>query len=249
MVVHDAERRPHWTRHALIVALLLAGGGAAVTFTRPGAETLRGLRDALEYVAGVFALLALTETVLSGVAAAERLVPVRFRLLVQSTHRATTVVAVGFLAAHVLLKITEAHASALDAFLPFAGHHRRHLYVGLGTIAADLLVLVLVTGLIRARFAASRWPWAWRTVHVLAYALWPLAVVHGLLAGRAARPWVVAGYAAAGGVVLLAVLSRLPRLARERRRVPARVSAEHTRVPVPPPGEAPAGGRWPGERR
>ncbi len=222
MAAHEASpARTHRARQSVLALLLLAGALIGVALTRPGA--LVRLRDVLEYVAGVFALLALTEAVLSGVAAAERLVPARFRLVIQSAHRATTVILVGFLAAHVTLKIAEAHAAALDAVVPFYGG--RGVYVGLGTVAADLLLVVLVTGLMRGRFAASSRPWVWRSAHSLAYVIWPLAVVHGLLAGRAAKPWVVLGYAACAVVVLLAVASRLPRAVRERRAIPVRTPA------------------------
>ncbi|GAB2805941.1 hypothetical protein GCM10027176_08700 [Actinoallomurus bryophytorum] len=263
MTVHDAERPRdpvRRVRRVVIALLLLAGGLAALAVARPDPGAVSRLRDLLEYVAGVFALLALTEGFLSGVAASERVVPIRFRLLIQSTHRTTTLLAAGFLVVHVLLKITEGHATILDAFVPFYGGHGRVVYVGLGTIAGDLLILVLVTGLMRARFAASRRPWVWRSVHVLAYLMWPLALLHGLLAGRAAKPWVVVSYAIAAALVLLAVASRLPRLAHERRMIAAQSSGaldlvvaplggphtstsdERYEAPVPPAGR-------PGDRR
>lgn len=239
MSAHDTEPArtpPHWARYVLVTLLLVTGGLAAAVLTRPGSDATIRLRDLLEYVAGVFALLALTEAVLSGVAAAEPLVPTRFRIVVQTTHRATTVVAVGFVTVHVLLKVTEGHASTLDAFVPFYAEHGRALYVGLGTIASDLLVLIVVTGLMRTWFAASRWPWLWRSVHLLAYAVWPLALVHGLLAGRPAKPWVVMSYLICAAVIVLAIGSRIPRLVRERRLVSERISGQHTEVPDPTAG-------------
>ncbi|MDN3358708.1 hypothetical protein [Actinomadura sp. DC4] len=255
MAVSDREpsRTPaHWARYALIAVLLVAGGLAAAVLTRPGSGAVARLRDMLEYVAGVFALLALTEAVLSGVAAAEALVPVRFRLVIQSTHRATTVIAIGFLAAHVALKINEGHAALLDAVVPFSSGRGRSVWIGLGTLASDLLLLVVVTGLLRARFAAGRWPWLWRTFHVAAYAMWPLAVLHGLMAGRAAKTWVVLGYAVCAAAILLAVASRLPRLVRERRVVSERISEPYAPVPSlmdgGDAGPARTAGR-PGDRR
>jgi DMSO/TMAO reductase YedYZ heme-binding membrane subunit len=229
MAAPDTERaRGRWALYVLVTLLLVAGGLAAAVLSRSGSGGVARAREALEYLAGVFALLALTELVLSGVAAAERLVPVRFRIVIQSTHRATTVVAVGFLVLHVLLKTTEGHARTLDAFVPFYAEHGRAVYVGLGTLAGDLMIVVLVTGLLRARFATSRWPWLWRSLHVLAYAVWPLAVLHGLLAGRTPKVWVDLCYAVCGGVILLAVASRLPRLVRERRLVSRRISGQDT---------------------
>jgi hypothetical protein len=113
MAAHDAERPrdpARWVRRMVVALLLLAGGLAALAVARPDPDAVTRVRDFLEYVAGAFALIALTEAVVSGVAAAERLVPIRFRLLIQSAHRATTVLAVGFLVVHVLLKITDGHA-------------------------------------------------------------------------------------------------------------------------------------------
>jgi DMSO/TMAO reductase YedYZ heme-binding membrane subunit len=204
------------------------GAVAATALTGPGKHMLAALLGPLEYVAGVFALLALTEMVVSGIAAAERVLPVPVRLVAQSAHRATTLIGAGFLATHVVLKIVEGHAAVLDAFVPFAGHSG--VYVGLGTIAVDLMVLVLITGLMRTRFAASRWPWMWRTMHVLAYVIWPLAIVHGLLAGRPAKPWVIVSYVICGVLVMAAVVSRIPRAVREWRAVPPQPLVQHTHV-------------------
>ena len=50
----------------------------------------------------------------------------------------------------------------------------------LGTLACDLLLAVVVTSLLRARFGYR----TWRAVHWLAYASWPLALVHSLGHGQ-----------------------------------------------------------------
>jgi hypothetical protein len=49
----------------------------------------------------------------------------------------------------------------------------------LGAVAVDLLLAVIVTSLLRVRIG----PRAWRAVHWLAYACWPVALVHGLASG------------------------------------------------------------------
>src|SRR5262249_19938919 len=144
----------------------------------------------LEFFSGVFALVAMTGAVVFGVIAAEAGMPARFRILAQAAHRATALMTIAFLVAHILLKVMEAHASILDVLIPFAGEKQRLLYVGLGTIATDILILVMATGILRGRFAAERRPWVWRTIHALAYFVWPLAILHGLLAGRTPKWWV-----------------------------------------------------------
>ena len=112
--------------------------------------------------------LAATASVVSGAAAVQRFVSIRFRIFAQAAHRLTARLAVGFLATHILLKIMEAHADVVDAVLPFLSGHDRALYVGLGTISGDLLLLLFVTGVARGRFARASRPWVWRAEHCTA---------------------------------------------------------------------------------
>lgn len=161
----------------------------------------------LDYFAGVFTLLSLTAAVVCGLAATDRLVLTpRLRVAVQSVHRATAVAALGFLAVHITVKVAEHHAGPQDAVLPFTGGSA--LAVGLGTVAADLLVLVAATGALRGRFAGSRHAWLWRVMHAGAYACWPIALAHGLTAGRAAHAWVLWGYGLCAALVALALMVR-----------------------------------------
>ena len=51
--------------------------------------------------------------------------------------------------------------------------------IGLGTLAVDLLLLVVVTSLLRERLPHR----LWKAVHLTSYLLWPLAFVHGITAG------------------------------------------------------------------
>ncbi len=65
---------------------------------------------------------------------------------------------------------------------------------------------MLVTSLLRARLGHR----AWRAVHWLAYACWPVALVHGLGTGSdAGRAWMLAVDAVAAAAVLAAVWWRL----------------------------------------
>jgi hypothetical protein len=161
----------------------------------------------LDYFAGVFTLLSLTAVVVCGLAATDRLVlTARLRVAVQSVHRASAVAALGFLATHVAVKIAERHAGPQTAIVPLTGSTA--FAVSLGTIAADLLVLVAATGVLRGRFAGSRRPWLWRVLHSSAYACWPIALAHGLTAGRQAHAWVLWGYGLCAAVVALALLVR-----------------------------------------
>jgi hypothetical protein len=76
-------------------------------------------------------------------------------------------------------------------------------------IATNLLLVVVVTSLYRGRFAGTRYAWVWRTVHLGAYLCWPLAIVHGLTAGRAAPGWVLVCYLLCLFAVAAALVVRL----------------------------------------
>ena len=55
----------------------------------------------------------------------------------------------------------------------------RPFWLGLGAVALDLLLALVVTSLLRHRLGYR----TWRIVHWLAYACWPVAVLHGLGTG------------------------------------------------------------------
>ncbi|WP_307799517.1 ferric reductase-like transmembrane domain-containing protein [Micromonospora antibiotica] len=161
-----------------------------------------------EFFAGVVALVALSLTVMMGLLATDRLVlMIRHRVLLQSAHRATGVLGVAGLVFHVITKIAIGRAGPTDAVVPFIGG--RGLYVGLGTVAAFLMVSVFWTGIVRVRFAGVGPKWFWRSLHSLAYLSWPFALFHGLNAGRAAKSWVVLSYLACVLLVVVALMVRL----------------------------------------
>ena len=89
--------------------------------------------------------------------------------------------------------------------VPFTGSYRP-LWLGLGAVAFDLMLAVVITSLLRARIGYR----AWRAVHWLAYASWPLALVHGLGTGSDVKSsWLLVLSAVCALVVLAAVLSRV----------------------------------------
>jgi len=78
--------------------------------------------------------------------------------------------------------------------------------MGLGTLASDLLVALIITSLVRRRLGFR----AWRGLHWLAYACWPVAVLHGLGTGSDVKvAWMLILTAACVGVVILALANRL----------------------------------------
>jgi len=167
-----------------------AGALAAAGMTGPGHTIDMAVMHFMLFYAGVFALIGLTAAVGAGLLAADRIImtPNR-RIIAQAVHRAVSFGAVGFLVIHIVTEIIAGRSQPVDAVVPFLGQ-RRALYLGLGTLASDLFLLVLVTGIMRGRFATLRPTWMWRALHAIAYVAWPLGILHGLLDGRTAKPYV-----------------------------------------------------------
>ncbi|SBV30277.1 hypothetical protein GA0070620_5872 [Micromonospora krabiensis] len=193
---------------AVLIVSALAALWAAVMLTGAGQRAYAYGFFFTEFFAGVVTLVSLSLTVMLGLLATDRLVLlIRHRVLLQSAHRATGVLGVVGLLFHVLTKIATGRAASTDAVVPFVSGSG--LYVGLGTVAALLMVSVLWTGIIRARFAGVGPKWLWRTLHSTAYVAWPFALLHGLYAGRPAKSWVMVSYLTCLLLVALALLVRL----------------------------------------
>ncbi|MFC8619777.1 hypothetical protein ACFT9M_25670 [Micromonospora purpureochromogenes] len=193
---------------ALLIGSALALMWAGVELSGAGGSMYSYGFFFTEFFAGVVALVALSLTVMMGLLATDRLVlKIPHRVLLQSAHRATGVLGVAGLVFHVITKVAIGRAGPTDAVVPFVGG--RGLYVGLGTVAAFLMVSVLWTGIIRVRFAGVGPKWFWRALHSMAYVAWPFALLHGLNAGRAAASWVTLSYLACVLLVVAALLVRL----------------------------------------
>ncbi|WP_093258894.1 hypothetical protein [Thermostaphylospora chromogena] len=222
-----SRHAPRHTRPARTNGLLIATGvilTGTVTIalialtTSWGASAVAATRAFLEYYVGVFALLAFTATSVLGVAATERVIfSIEHRILAQRVHRAAAIAGIGFLGIHILLKIDGGRVSPAGV-IPFAGGSG--LWVGLGALAANLMLLVFVTGIIRGRFAQSTKPWVWRALHDIAYIAWPASILHGLLAGRTPAQWVVWCYILALVAVGIALAMRLATTAGARETAP-----------------------------
>jgi Ferric reductase like transmembrane component len=157
---------------------------------------------------GVVALLLLTAGVVLGVLTSTRWTAPRWpRFVVSGLHRNITLLALALVTVHVLTTVLDGYAPVRlwDALVPFASRYRP-VWVGFGALAFDLLLALIVTSLLRARIGFR----TWKIVHWLAYASWPVALVHALGTGSDARTgWFGLVALAALGVVVLAVAWRL----------------------------------------
>src|SRR6202521_6192306 len=133
---------------------------------------------------------AVSLVLLSGVVVLGGLSSLRFqsaswpRFLTTGLHRNVALMAVVFLALHIITAVVDpcTHLGWLPAVIPFSSYYRT-FWLGLGTVAFDLLLAIVLTSLVRGFIGQ----YAWRLVHWLAYASWPIAVVHG--AGTGTDAW------------------------------------------------------------
>ena len=134
---------------------------------------------------GIVSLVLLTLTVALGVAEVARFTSPRWpRFVLAAIHKNASLLAVSFLAVHIITAVADSFApiSLVDAFIPFVGRYRP-IWLGLGTVAFDLLIALVVTSLVRERIGYR----VWRVVHWAAYACWPVALMHGLGTGSDTR--------------------------------------------------------------
>ena len=157
---------------------------------------------------GAVSLVLLTGSLVLGVADVRRLSTERWpRFIIDSLHRSVSLLALVFLAVHILTSVLDSYASIslVNAIVPFTGSYRP-LWLGLGAVSFDLMLAVVITSLLKGRIGYR----GWRAVHWLAYASWPLALVHGLGTGSDVNgAWLLVLSVVCGLAVAAAVLSRV----------------------------------------
>lgn len=231
-----ASRRPLYLLGGGLLSALI--GGAALT--RPGLAVIGAVHAFLEFYIGVVSLVALSITIMVGLAMTDRIVlMIRHRVLMQGIHRAMAVTSMVALVIHIFLKVIDKYVTPVDVVIPFMAVHPRSFYVGLGTVASYLMFLITWTGIQRGRFAGSRHPWGWRALHALSYLCWPIALLHGLEAGRHAKTWVFVSYILCVTLVFVALTVRLS-VTWGRRLAGPKASTTGTIKPVGKMGPVPA---------
>lgn len=129
------------------------------------------------------------------------------RFLTAELHRTLSLLSVAFVVAHIVTAVLDPFAKlgVEAALIPFASSYRP-LWVGLGVLSLDLGIAVIATSLLRARIGQRRW----RVVHWLAYAAWPLGVLHTIGSGSdAGADWMLVVEAVCVGMVVLALAWRV----------------------------------------
>lgn len=139
------------------------------------------MSDALWYLGrgtGVTALVLFSLVVVLGIVTRSgRPLPGLPRFAVAAVHRTTSLTALSFLAVHVLTLLLDPYAQLrlVDTVVPFLGAYRP-VWQGLGTVALDLVVLLVTSSLLRHRIGLRAWRW----LHWAAYLCWPAAIGHAV---------------------------------------------------------------------
>lgn len=156
---------------------------------------------------GAMALVLVTVSVALGVANVRRMQVANLRFIVDSLHRNASLLAIAFVALHVITTLLDGFApiGVLDVVIPFHSAYRP-LWLGLGTVSLDLMAAVAITSWLRRHFGHR----AWRATHWLAYAAWPVALVHSYGTGTDPRAhWMLAVSGLCVLLVLVAVATRV----------------------------------------
>lgn len=129
------------------------------------------------------------------------------RFSVTLLHRNFSLLATVFLVLHVgsLMLDSFANLSVADVFVPFLAVFKP-FWQGLGTVALDLVLAVVATGLLRHRLGQR----TFRAIHWLSYAMWPIALAHAIGNGtNGSSGWFLVCAAGAVAVVGFALAWRL----------------------------------------
>ena len=209
--VHSGARGGAGDHTRVIMATMVAAVIVVIfvlVMTTAGRTIDAATQNFMLFYAGVFALIGLTGSVLVGLVATDRIfMTPGHRVMAQAVHRAISFGALTFLVIHIVTEILAQRVHVIDAFIPFLSPFRT-FYIGLGTIASDLIILIVVTSILRKRFTAHGKAWRWRAIHYSSYAAFVLGVLHGLLGGRTAKPYVDWSYGFAIALTALGLAIR-----------------------------------------
>jgi sulfoxide reductase heme-binding subunit YedZ len=140
---------------------------------------------------GAVSLVLFTAVMLLGILTAgrkgSRYLP---RAAVLRLHRTLSITSMAFLTIHILTAIADGYVNLnyWDVLIPFKAAWEP-LWIGLGAVAVDLMLAVGITSALRRHLSA----FAWKAVHLAAYAMWPIALIHGfgISGGDGTSKWMI----------------------------------------------------------
>ncbi|MEZ5095602.1 MAG: ferric reductase-like transmembrane domain-containing protein [Nocardioides sp.] len=136
------------------------------------------------------------------------------KFVTQSLHRNIALLSVSLLVAHIVTAVVDTFVDIRwwQAIVPFYGSTYLPQWLGLGTVAFDVIVVITLTSLVRDRLSHR----LWRGLHLFSYVAWAVSVAHGIGIGTDIKAGATWAYAIVGGcvaVVLAAVGLRVGQLA------------------------------------
>ncbi len=130
------------------------------------------------------------------------------RAAVLRLHRTLSITSMAFLAVHIVTAIADGYVKLnyWDVILPF-GASWDPLWVGLGSVAVDLMIAIGITSAVRRHLPSI----VWKTVHFSAYAMWPVALLHGfgISGGDGTTTWMIILDIVCVTAVLMSLVVRL----------------------------------------
>jgi sulfoxide reductase heme-binding subunit YedZ len=172
---------------------------------------------------GIVAYVLLTTSVLAGIILKSRPFGRRLRgITAMEIHRTLSFLGLAAIGLHATALVLDqaVHITVTDLFIPgFAPY--RPLWTGMGVVAAELMVALVVSFPLRKVFGFK----AWRKLHWVSYGTFVLAAAHGIKAGTdTGRAWTDALYIGSLGLVAAAITWRAMMAGAAPQRTPAPVA-------------------------
>lgn len=156
---------------------------------------------------GMLAFVLLTVSVLAGIVLKSRPFGKALKpATVTDTHRFLALLCLGATAIHGVSLVLDStvHIGVTDLLVPGTVSYRP-IWVGVGVVAAELMVLVYASFSQRKRIGAQNW----RRLHWATYGIFAAMLVHGVMSGTdTTQPWALGIYAGAIGAVVGALTWR-----------------------------------------
>ena len=162
----------------------------------------------LARASGITAYVFMTAAMIAGLVVKSRPFGAAVKPAAQiDVHRFVTTLALGGIVVHILTLVLDSTIEiGLSAVLVPGLSPYKPLWTGLGVLAAELTVLVIVSFPLRKRIGGKNW----RRLHWATYAIFVLSTAHGLAAGTdSGQVWAMDMYLGAVGAVAFATVYRV----------------------------------------
>jgi len=192
---------------ALFGAVASRAGWLVASVPRPGGHGAWMLSRATGLVAYVALSLDVIAGLLVSSRAGDRWVP---RAQLVDLHGWLSPLSLALVLAHAAVLVADGFVrfDAIDVLVPFAASHRP-VAVGIGTLAAYLLLALHLSFGLRERIGAA----TWRRLHYVSFVVFVLVTVHAVIVGSdGGRVWFAAVYATVLATVALLLAARLRRV-------------------------------------